>query len=243
MESQVRSDVKAFRVNPPPKETSKSKAKAEAKPRVSLADMRKFEQLVAETRGPPPPHSVEKKAREQPKPKAQMTPEEIGLRRARLLRRINMYQKYMKDRISDVSIPRKLGSKTSMEELETIVSSIETELSAEDGVKMVQGMFRYSGYAVEQATAVFNPFGLQLSGPYSLGQVVAADKETWEPLATEIAIRYEHLFCTGPLTRTLQFMLTSILKVHQANATAKSLGRVPKSATVSAGLAAAVEDL
>lgn len=238
MESQVRADVKTFKVNAPPKE-KKGKGKS-SKPQareVSLADMRKFEQLVAETRGPPPP-SAEKKAKE-----VKPTPEEVGKRRAHLLRRISMYQKYMKERISDVSIPRKLGPKTSVEELETIVSSIEMELSAEDGVKMVRGMYQYSGFAVERATDVFNPFGLQLSGPYSLGQVVAADRETWEPLATEIAIRYEHLFCTGPVTRTFQFMLTAILKVHQANVSAQRMGNVPESAAPSAGLSAAVEDL
>lgn len=94
---------------------------------------------------------------------------------------------------------KKLGHKLTMKEpktlprndddLDELLASIECELHSQGGIDQAGMLFINGSFAIEAITQQFNPLGLRLSGPAaSLTQTVAANRDKWEELMTEVAI-------------------------------------------------------
>ena len=123
---------------------------------------------------------------------------------------------------------RKLGHKLTVrepkqlprsdEELDELLASIETELHSQGGIDQAGMLFINGSFAIEAITQQFNPLGLRLSGPAaSLTQTVAANKDKWEELITEVAIANAEWFMMGPVKRCMLFMVQMVNTVDQAN--------------------------
>ena len=147
---------------------------------------------------------------------AEMTAEQEGAERAQLLRKIELYMQHFGDRLT-YRPPKRLTNKTSSAELHSVVASIENELGMGGGIDMVCEAFGQSGILLEAITQRFNPLNLQLRGPISLAATIQANRERWEPLAVEFAIKYERYFCMGVESRIISFLATTVMTVHRAN--------------------------
>ena len=127
----------------------------------------------------------------------------------------------------------KLGHKLTIKEPKTLpkddagvdelLAAIEAQLHSEGGIEKA-GLFYVSTCgAVEQITQVFNPLGLQLSGPSaSFAQTIAANKEQWQEVVTEFAIANAEWFMVGPGKRLVAVTVQMMLAVDAANKVALS---------------------
>ncbi len=137
---------------------------------------------------------------------------------------------------------KKLSHKISMKEPKTLpkddaallelLATVECELQSNGGIEQAGAMFVNGCFALEAVTQQFNPLGLMLSGPAaSLTQTVAANKDKWDELITELAIANAEWFMMGPGKRCLLFVVQMVHTVDQANKAAVARGSskpVPK---------------
>jgi hypothetical protein len=153
-------------------------------------------------------------------------PVDVGKRKAVLLRQIDQYTQKLGHKLK-IKVPKRLGLNTKVEELQSIVDSIETDLGMTGGIDQATAVFAEAGGFVEMVCDSWNPLGLQLSAPVSLDRTLRANQEQWQDLVTEFAIKYQALFCTGVEMRMLMFVGTLVATVHRTNAAAR---RVQQSA-------------
>lgn len=157
-------------------------------------------------------------AKKAPAPKVN----DVGKRKAVLLRQIDQYTQKLGHKLK-IKVPKRVTLNTNVEELQSIVDSIETDLGMTGGIDQAAAVFSEAGGVVEMIVDAWNPLGLQLSAPVSLDQTLRANQESWQDLVTEFAIKYQALFCTGVEMRMLMFVGTLVATVHRTNAAA---GRV-----------------
>lgn len=198
MQDQFQSDLKRFAQETPVKETaSQAKAREAKLTKNQVAAMKEMNKVVGAK-------------------KEELTAEQEGKKRAESIRKIESYYRHFPAKLESIKQP-KLSAKTSAAELEAHVAMIEHELGMSGGIGVVTQAFAEGGWAIEALTAHFNPLGLQLSGPVSLDATIKANRAQWEPLATELAIKYERYFCMGIEARCISFFATVVMTVHRAN--------------------------
>ena len=137
-------------------------------------------------------------------------------KRLAMRRKIQQYQDKLGHLIS-YKVP-KLTEKSSFEKVQEALYNIETDLAMRGAVDGAQQMYINAIVGLEKLTNAFNPLNLHLSGPQiSLTSVIAANKERWDDMVTEVAIQYSEYLAVGPLRRLLFFTGQTILTVHSLN--------------------------
>jgi hypothetical protein len=119
--------------------------------------------------------------------------------------------------------------------IDELLASIECELHSNGGIEQAGTAYLSGMAAIEQLTAVYNPLGLQLSGPAaSLSSTVSQNKEKWDELITEFAISNAEWFMIGPGKRLLMFTMQMVMAVDGANKAAIGMRRNASAATAAA---------
>lgn len=154
------------------------------------------------------------------------------------LHKIRLYFRYFGDRLQ-VKEPKTLPKDP--QAVDDLLASIEVELQSSGGIEQAASGYQGLLGGIEQVTQVFNPLGLQLSGPVaSLGLTVAQNRDKWNDLVTEFAIAHAEWFMMGPGKRLILFTVQMVLAVDQAN---KAAGAVRRQAPPSEELQKEAEDL
>lgn len=156
-----------------------------------------------------------KKDMERPGHKEKAAAEVSARTRENKAHKIRLYYEKLGHKLS-TKAPKTLP--TDDAKLDELLASIECELHSNGGIEQAGVAFISGMAAVEQLTAVFNPLGLQLSGPAaSLSSTVAQNKAKWDELITEFAISNAEYFMIGPGKRLLMFSVQMVMAVDSAN--------------------------
>lgn len=156
------------------------------------------------------------------KPEAEVSEMARARKRELAAQKIRLYFKHFGHKLS-VKEPKSLPKDDSA--VFELLAAIETELCSAGGIQQADAMFVHGAAAVEQFTAVYNPLGLQLSGPAaSLSATVAANKEQWQETVLEFAIANAEWFMIGPGKRALMLIGQMVMTVDAANKAAIARG-------------------
>lgn len=146
--------------------------------------------------------------------------EEEKVQRVGLVRKINLYLDLLGHKLNHK--PRKASTKETLKSLHTKLEEIEAELRLGSGLEAAKGMYQYALVSAEQVTKhVWNPLGWDLTG---LGAAAARNKEIWEDLVTEFAIKHNSWFAQSVETRLIFATVTLMVAVDQTNKTRRAGG-------------------
>lgn len=129
--------------------------------------------------------------------------------------KIKQYFAHFGDRLS-IKAPKTLPNDEHA--LKELLDTIEAELCSKGGVGMAGDLFIAGAVATEQLNAMYNPFGLMLSGPAaSLTSTLLKNKPQWDDLITEFAIANAEWFMVGPGKRMIGLLFKTAHAVDAAN--------------------------
>lgn len=136
----------------------------------------------------------------------------------------SLYFARLKHKLKNVKQPKTMPK--TPEEAAALRYSIEMELQGEGGIAQASSMALMAVGGVEQLSRVWNPLGLQLTGPaISLSQAVQQQQDEWNDLVTEFAIEHHTWFMHSAARRLLVFVVRAAVAVDTINKTVGA--RVP----------------
>lgn len=142
--------------------------------------------------------------------------------------KIRLYFQYLAHKLK-IKEPSKYP--TDEKGINDLLAAVEGDLCSQGGIQNAANFYVTACGLVEQLTQVWNPLGLQLSGPRaSFEQTVAQNRKVWEETVTEFAIHNAEWFMVGSFWRLVQLTVQTANVVSNANkAGAAAAADVPAS--------------
>ncbi len=153
-------------------------------------------------------------------------PEDDTDAKAKILRKINGYQREFPERLVHCKVPKTFGAKATLEELKIHLADIEHELGKSGGFEMVKRGFVVLCGLVEQGQEKFHvlPYNLTHYGKIaeqSLQDRMMPDGKISEapmiPLLKEFAVKWDDWFSTRVEARILLEMMGMMAICHKMN--------------------------
>lgn len=146
--------------------------------------------------------------------------------KARVLRKINGYQREFPERLVHCKVPKTFGAKATLEELKIHLADIEHELGKHGGLEVAKVGFVYLCGAIEdiQARTKILPYNLEHFGDF--GQQCLQDRKmadgsvsqtTMVPLLKEFVVKYDDWFSTRVESRILLELIGLMRVCHKFN--------------------------
>lgn len=131
------------------------------------------------------------------------------------LTKIRLYFQYLSRKLK-IKEPSKYP--TDERGINDLLAAVEGDLCSQGGIENASNFYVSACGIVEQITQVWNPLGLQLSGPRaSFAQTVAQNRKVWEETVTEFAIHNAEWFMVGSFWRLVQLTVQTAQVVSNAN--------------------------